>query len=75
MTRKRKVLEILADRLEFDPDDLTPEQDLTKDLGCDSLDREVIAGELEHFFPVDIPVGAEQGWVTVGDVIKSLTPP
>jgi acyl carrier protein len=68
------VIQILADRLEFDPDDLTPEQDLTKDLGCDSLDREVIAGEIEHFFPVDIPVGAEQGWVAVQDVINAAKP-
>jgi len=74
MTRTQKVLQILADRLEFDPDDLTPEQELAKDLGCDSLDREVIAGELEHFFPVDIPVGAEMGWVTVGDVIDAVKP-
>jgi acyl carrier protein len=74
MTTTQKVLEILADRLEFDQDDITPEQDLTKDLGCDSLDREVIAGELEHFFPVDIPVGAESKWVTVRDVINAAKP-
>jgi acyl carrier protein len=74
MTRTQKVLEILADRLEYDPDDLTPEQDLAKDLGCDSLDREVIAGELEHFFPVDIPVGAESKWVTIQDVINAAKP-
>jgi acyl carrier protein len=61
------VIQILADRLEYDPDDLNPEMDL----GCDSLDREVIAGEIEHFFPVDIPVGAEQGWVKVQDVINA----
>jgi acyl carrier protein len=65
------VIQILADRLEYDPDDLNPEMDLTRELGCDSLDREVIAGEIEHFFPVDIPVGAEQGWVTVQDVINA----
>jgi acyl carrier protein len=47
---------------------------LAEDLGCDSLDREVIAGELEHFFPVDIPVGAESEWITVQDVINSATP-
>jgi acyl carrier protein len=74
MTRTQKVLEILADRLEYDPDDLTPEMELARELGCDSLDREVIAGELEHFFPVDIPPGAEQGWVTVGDVIGVVKP-
>jgi acyl carrier protein len=65
------VIQILADRLEYDPDDLNPEMDLTRELGCDSLDREVIAGEIEHFFPVDIPVGAEQGWVKVQDVINA----
>jgi acyl carrier protein len=74
MTPTQKVIEILSDRLEFDPDDITPEMRLAEDLGCDSLDREVIAGELEHFFPVDIPVGAESEWVTVRDVIKALTP-
>ena len=68
------VIQILADRLEYDPDDLNPEMDLTRELGCDSLDREVIAGEIEHFFPVDIPVGAEQGWVTVQDVINAVKP-
>ena len=65
------VIQILADRLEYDLDDLNPEMDLTRELGCDSLDREVIAGEIEHFFPVDIPVGAEQGWVKVQDVINA----
>jgi acyl carrier protein len=68
------VIQILADRLEYDLDDLNPEMDLTRELGCDSLDREVIAGEIEHFFPVDIPVGAEQGWVTVQDVINAVKP-
>jgi acyl carrier protein len=74
MTRTQKVLEILADRLEYDPDDLTPEMKLAADLGCDSLDREVIAGELEHFFPVDIPVGGESEWVTIQDVINAAKP-
>jgi acyl carrier protein len=74
MTRTRKVLEILADRLEYDPDDLNPEMRLTADLGCDSLDREVIAGELEHFFGVDIPVGGEFAWATVQDVINAAKP-
>lgn len=74
MTQTEKVIEILSDRLEFDPDDITPEMRIMEDLGCDSLDREVIAGELEHFFGVDIPVGAESEWVTVADVVAASIP-
>jgi len=74
MNRTKKVLEILADRFVFDVDDLTMEMKLKEELGCDSLDREVIAEELEHFFGVDLAHGAECEWVTVQDVINAAKP-
>lgn len=74
MTQTEKVIEILSDRFEFDPDDITSEMTLAEDLGCDSLDREVIAGELEHLFGVDIPFGAESAWATVADVVAASIP-
>lgn len=71
MTLKSRIIKILSDRLEYDPEDITLGMRLKEDLGCDSLDREVIASELESRYGVDIPVGAENEWVTVEDIVKA----
>ena len=70
---EEKVKEIIVDKLKVDAADVSPEKDIVRDLGADSLDQVELVMELEEQFGVDeIPEEDAAALKTVGDVINYI---
>ena len=67
-----KIKNYLAEHLYVDEDQVTPETDLRKDLGADSLDLIELTMALEDQYDIKIPDEALKEIQSVGDVIKCL---
>ena len=67
-----KVREILCDQLEIDPDEVTLDTDLVKDLGTDSLDLVDVVMSLEDEFDKEIPDEDVENIKTVGDIVSYI---
>ena len=67
-----KVQTILAKQLRLDPDRITPDSKIMKDLGADSLDILQLLMKIEDQYGIVIPDQALAGFVTVGDVVAFL---
>ena len=71
---EEKIRAIIVDKLKVEASDVTPEKDIVRDLGADSLDQVELVMELEEQFGVDeIPEEEAAALKTVGDVIKYVT--
>ncbi len=64
-----KVIDIIADKLHVEKEQVTPEASFTNDLGADSLDTVELIMEIEHEFNISIPDEDATGIATVKDVI------
>jgi acyl carrier protein len=60
-----KVKKIVAEQLEVDPAQVTPEANFSQDLGADSLDTVELVMALEEEFDIEIPDEAAEGILTV----------
>lgn len=68
-----KVIDIIAEKLKVDKDEITPEKDFTRDLGADSLDTVELVMEFEESFGIDeIPEEEAEKIKTVGDAINYI---
>ena len=67
-----KVRAILAEQLDLEEDQITPESQIVDDLGADSLDIVDLVMNLEDEFDTEIPDEAIEGMKTVGDVVKYI---
>ena len=67
-----KVQAILARQLRVDPAIVTPEAQIKKDLGADSLDILQLLMRLEDQYGITIPDKALATFNTVGDVVTYL---
>ena len=67
-----KVREILCDQLEIDPDEVTLDTDLVKDLGADSLDLVDVVMSLEDEFDKEIPDEDVENIKTVRDIVSYI---
>lgn len=67
-----KVRAILAEQLDLEEDQITPESQIVDDLGADSLDIVDLVMNLEDEFDTEIPDEAIEGMKTVGDVVKFI---
>ncbi len=67
-----KIKNYLAEHLYVDEDQITPETDLRKDLGADSLDLIELTMALEDQYDIKIPDEALKEILSVGDVINCL---
>ena len=67
-----KVKEIIVNELRLDPDKVTMDADLEKDLGADSLDAVEVIMALEEEFDLQIPDSEAEKIATVGDVIEYI---
>ena len=68
---EEKIKAIIVDKLKVDPIEVTPEKEIARDLGADSLDQVELVMELEEQFNVDeIPEEEAAALKTVGDVYK-----
>jgi acyl carrier protein len=67
-----KVQTILAKQLRVDASRITPESQIKKDLGADSLDILQLLMRIEDQYGIVIPDQALAQFNTVGDVVKYL---
>ena len=68
----QSLMEILTTQLRISEDRVTPQSDLKRDLGADSLDLLQLLMALEEKFEMTIPDEALAGFETVQDVIDFL---
>lgn len=71
-TMYEKVQAILARQLRVDPAIVTPEAQIKKDLGADSLDILQLLMRIEDQYGIVIPDKALATFNTVGDVVTYL---
>ena len=71
-TMFEKVQAILARQLRVDPARVTPEAQIKKDLGADSLDILQLLMRIEDQYGIVIPDKALATFLTVGDVVTYL---
>ena len=71
-TMYEKVRAILARQLRVDPAVVTPEAQIKKDLGADSLDILQLLMRIEDQYGITIPDKALATFNTVGDVVTYL---
>ena len=66
------IKKIIADLLDMDPEDITPEKSFNEDLGADSLDQGEIIMAIEDKFGIEIPDEVAMEIHTVGDAMEQL---
>ncbi|MBO4289417.1 MAG: acyl carrier protein [Lachnospiraceae bacterium] len=66
------IKKIIADLLDMDPEDVTPEKSFDEDLGADSLDQVEIIMAIEDKFNIEIPDEIAMEIHTVGDAMEQL---
>ena len=67
-----KVQAILAKQLRKDPALITPESNIKKDLGADSIDILQLLMRIEDQYGLVIPDESLATFITVGDVVRYL---
>ena len=67
-----KLQEIVAEVMNVDREDVTPDTKFADDLGADSLDVVQIVMAIEEEFDVEIPTEEIEKIVTVGDAADML---
>jgi acyl carrier protein len=68
-----KVKEVIAEQLNVDAADITPESAFVDDLGADSLDIVELVMALEEEFGISIPDEEAENIRTVGDAVTYIT--
>lgn len=68
-----RAAKIIAEMINVELDDVKPTAVLTSDLGADSLDIVEIQMALEDEFSIEIVDADITGWLTVQNVLDSLT--
>ena len=67
-----KVKKIIAEVLNVEEDDITPDTTFIDDLGADSLDVFQIIMGVEEEFEIEIPNEEAEKIVTVGDAVEQI---
>ena len=67
-----KVKQILMDELQLDESEITPEAELSKDLGINSIELADLVMMCEEKFDIEISEDDANEFITVGDVVKYL---
>jgi acyl carrier protein len=66
------ITDILVDKLGISPTEVTPDANLIKDLGIDSLDYAEIVMEFEQIFDIKIPDTDAENFETIKDAINYI---
>lgn len=69
---QERVIEIVAEQLGADKENVSPETHFINDLGADSLDTVELVMELEEEFDISIPDDAAEKIQTVGEAIEFI---
>ena len=67
-----KLQQIIAEVLNEDVDEITPDTTFVDDLGADSLDVFQIIMGIEEEFDIEIPTEEAEKIVTVGDAAEAI---
>lgn len=67
-----KLKKIIADVLNVDPEEITPETTFMEDLGADSLDVFQIVMGLEEEFDIEIPAEKVEKITMVGEAVNLI---
>lgn len=67
-----KITEILVNKLGLVETEITPDANLTKDLGIDSLDYAELTMEFEQAFDIRIPDSDAEQLVTINDAVDYI---
>ena len=67
-----KLKDILVEELSLNADDITPDAELAKDLGINSLDLADLVLLCEDEFGIEFGEGDLHKFITVGDVVKFI---
>jgi acyl carrier protein len=67
-----KIKDVVAEKLDADPADVTEEASFVDDLGADSLDVVELIMGLEDEFDIEISDEEAEGIRTVGDAIRFI---
>ena len=67
-----KVCKMLAEQLKIEEGKITPEAEVVKDLGADSLDIVELMMALEDEYGVTLPEGKVETVKTVQDIVSML---
>ncbi len=67
-----KVCKMLADQLGIAADTITPESEVVKDLGADSLDVVELMMTIEDEYGVTLPEGEVENVKTVQDIVEMM---
>ena len=70
---QNKVTEILVEKLGIASTEVTPEANLIKDLGIDSLDYAELVMEFEQEFNIKIPDADAEQLATVEQAVKYIS--
>lgn len=70
--RDSKVLEIIAEKLSKNVDELSADKNFIEDLGADSLDTVELVMALEEGFELTIPDEDAESITSVGNVLKYI---
>jgi len=69
---EQRVIEIVAEQLGVNKDQITNETSFVNDLGADSLDTVELVMELEEEFDINIPDDVAEKIQTVGQAIEHI---
>lgn len=69
---KERVIEIVAEQLGVNKDQISSETSFVNDLGADSLDTVELVMELEEEFDINIPDDSAEKIQTVGQAIEYI---
>ena len=67
-----KVRELLVEELQVNPDDVTMDAELSKDLGINSIELADLLMLCEDKFNIEISEEDSNKFITVGDVVNYL---
>ena len=67
-----KLQNIIAEVLNVDPDEITPDTTFVDDLGADSLDVFQIIMGIEEEFDIEVPNEKAEKIVSVGDAAEAI---
>ncbi|MCH5344411.1 MAG: acyl carrier protein [Acetatifactor sp.] len=67
-----KLKKVIAEVLNVDPDEITPETTFTDDLGADSLDIYQIIMGIEEEFDIEIPAETAEQITTVEQAVEMI---
>ncbi|MEN6475654.1 MAG: acyl carrier protein [Syntrophaceae bacterium] len=67
---QKRIIELIAEQLERDPSEITPEMSFADDLGADSLDLVELIMTVEEEFNIEIPDDEAEKIKFVKDAIE-----